>query len=67
MPTFFIDRCLDSKTIVAGLRAADLDIVTMRDVYVDRAPSVKDVEWLALCGEKKWAVLTKDSRILRNK
>lgn len=67
MPTFFIDRCLEAKTIRDVLGDSGLDVVYLSDYYGKKLGStVTDVEWMNLCGQKGWVVLTKDSRIMRN-
>jgi hypothetical protein len=33
------------------------------EVFADRDESVTDIEWLELCGRKRWNVLTMDRRI----
>jgi hypothetical protein len=60
--TFFIDRCLGSKKIVAALREAGLKVEIHDDHFV---PDALDVEWLPQVGEWGWVVLTKDANISR--
>jgi predicted nuclease of predicted toxin-antitoxin system len=60
--TFFIDRCLGSKRIVAALRQAGLTVEIHEDHF---APDALDVEWLPQVGEWGWVVLTKDANISR--
>lgn len=63
---FFIDRCLESPSLIKGLCEAGLDVVTMRDAFGDRGEQVTDLEWLRYCGQHNLIALTKDSRISRN-
>jgi predicted nuclease of predicted toxin-antitoxin system len=60
--TFFIDRCLGSKRVVAALREAGLTVEIHEDHF---APDALDVEWLPQVGEREWVVLTKDANISR--
>jgi predicted nuclease of predicted toxin-antitoxin system len=60
--TFFIDRCLGSKRVVAALREAGLTVEVHEDHF---APDALDVEWLPQVGEREWVVLTKDANISR--
>lgn len=60
--TFFIDRCLGSKRVVAALREAGLSVEVHEDHF---APDALDVEWLPQVGEREWVVLTKDANISR--
>jgi PIN like domain len=64
-PEFFVDRSL-GKSIVEGLRAAGLTVLSMADVYgEERAQLLPDEVWLRDAGEKGWVVLTKDDAIRR--
>jgi hypothetical protein len=64
-PEFFVDRSL-GKSIVEGLRAAGLTVLSMADVYgEERAQRLPDEVWLRDAGEKGWVVLTKDDAIRR--
>ena len=60
--TFFIDRCLGSKRIVAALREAGLTVECHDDNF---APDALDVDWLPIVGGRGWIVLTKDANIDR--
>jgi predicted nuclease of predicted toxin-antitoxin system len=60
--TFFIDRCLGSKRIVAALRQVGLTVEVHEDHF---APDAPDVEWLSHVGQWGWIVLTKDANIAR--
>lgn len=63
--TFFVDRSL-GKSIVAGLRAAGLQVLSMADVYGEKAAQLlADEVWLRDAGENDWVVLTKDDAIRR--
>lgn len=63
--TFFVDRSL-GKSIVAGLRAAGLKVLSMADVYGEKAAQLlPDEVWLRDAGENDWVVLTKDDAIRR--
>jgi len=61
--TFFIDRCLGSKSIVETLRKAGIS-VEIHDEHFDKG--AQDVDWLPEVGKKGWVVLTKDDRISKN-
>lgn len=61
--TFFIDRCLGSKSIVETLRKAGIT-VEIHDEHFDKG--AQDVDWLPEVGKKGWVVLTKDDRISKN-
>lgn len=61
--TFFIDRCLGSKSIVEILRKAGIT-VEIHDEHFDKG--AQDVDWLPEVGKKGWVVLTKDDRISKN-
>jgi hypothetical protein len=64
-PEFFVDRSL-GKSIVEGLRAAGLTVLSMADVYgEERAQRLPDEIWLRDAGDKGWVVLTKDDAIRR--
>ena len=60
--TFFIDRCLGSKKIVAALRKAGIAVEIHDDHF---APDAPDVDWLPQVGKWGWVVLTKDANISR--
>jgi len=63
--TFFVDRSL-GKSILAGLRAAGLQVLSMADVYGEKAAQLlADEVWLRDAGENDWIVLTKDDAIRR--
>jgi predicted nuclease of predicted toxin-antitoxin system len=59
---FFLDRCLESKTVIEALAGAGLDLRLHRDFF---APDCPDVEWLPEVTNNKWVVLTKDKGIRR--
>ena len=60
--TFFIDRCLGSKKIVAALREAGVTVEIHDDHF---PPDAADVDWLPQVGAWGWVVLTKDANISR--
>lgn len=63
--TFFVDRSL-GKSIVTGLRAAGLHVLSMADVYGEKAAQLlADEVWLRDAGENDWVVLTKVDAIRR--
>lgn len=63
-PTFFVDRSLGRNLVPQGLRRAGWDVVTLAEHYgFPREAAVGDEEWLALSGQRGWAVLMKDERI----
>jgi PIN like domain len=54
-PEFFVDRSL-GKSIVKGLRAAGMTVLSMADVYgEERAQLLPDEVWLRDAGEKGWS------------
>ena len=57
---FFLDRCIESKTLVAALAAAGAVVKKHSDRFVGNAP---DEDWLRVVGAKRRIVLTKDKRI----
>lgn len=64
-PEFFVDRSL-GKSIVEGLRAAELIVHSMADIYGEsKAQMLEDEVWLRDAGANGWAVLTKDDAIRR--
>jgi predicted nuclease of predicted toxin-antitoxin system len=58
--TFFVDRCLGSKSIVETLRSTGINI-EVHDTHFDKG--AQDVDWLPEVGKKGWVVLTKDANI----
>lgn len=65
-PHFFLDRSLGRIRVPEGLRNAGWSLTTLAEHYgmpIDQ--SVADVDWLELCGTKRWAILMKDDRIRR--
>ena len=58
--TFFLDRNLGRKWVAEALRQAGARVEIHDDHFAADAP---DEEWLALCGERNWTVLTLDYRI----
>jgi hypothetical protein len=64
-PEFFVDRSL-GKSIVAELRKAGLQVLSMANVYGEQTgPGLADETWLADAGKNDWVVLTKDDAIRR--
>ena len=61
--TFFVDRSLGGKLIVAALREAGATVVVHDEHFAQNTP---DVDWLAEAGRRCWVVLTKDDAIRRN-
>lgn len=62
--TVFVDRNLGRYAVPEALRTEGLEVHTMQSVYGDDAEeTVADVEWLRLCGEQEWLVVSKDDRI----
>jgi hypothetical protein len=62
--TVFVDRNLGRYAVPEALRTEGLEVHTMLSVYGDDAEeTVADVEWMRLCGEQEWLVLSKDDRI----
>lgn len=60
----FVDRSLGRYAIPDALRAEGLEVFTMLSVYGSGAEeTIADVEWLRLCGEEGWVVISKDNRI----
>lgn len=57
---FFLDRCTNSRTLVAALMAAGAVVERHSDHFPDDIP---DEGWLQVVGSKGWLVLTNDKRI----
>lgn len=65
-PELFVDRSLGRHLLPGALREAGFTTHTLASVYgEERAQKVADDEWIALAGEKKWIVFTKDDAIRR--
>lgn len=63
-PHFFVDRSLGAVQVPRLLRDAGWILTTLVEQYGRPADEgVSDVEWLTLCGMRRWAVLMKDTRI----
>jgi PIN like domain len=60
--TFFIDRCLGSKSIVTALRQTGITVEVHEDHFPANSP---DVDWLPEVGQRGWVILTKDANIAR--
>jgi hypothetical protein len=63
LPELLLDRSLGGVAVPALLRAAELTVHTLVDVYGARADEVADAEWLGYAGQRGWPVLLKDQRI----
>ena len=59
---FFLDRCLESKTVIAALAGAGLELRRHGSLFKPDSP---DVEWLPEVARRKWVLLTKDERVRR--
>lgn len=63
-PEFFVDRSLGSDAVPAALRAVGADVVTMREMWGEKAAqSLLDTEWISRLAEVSPIVLMKDDRI----
>src|SRR6266850_6720433 len=62
--TFFLDRAFGGKLILEKLRKAGLRVESHHVRFRHNTP---DTEWLAVVGEKKWIVLTRDAMIGRRR
>jgi hypothetical protein len=64
LPDLFLDRSLGRHQVATILRAADLRVRTLAEVYgIPADESVTDVEWLSRVGNEGWVALMKDERI----
>jgi len=61
--TFFVDRSLGGQIIPKGLKKLKLNVVNHDDLFEKTA---QDIEWIKLCGERKWYILSVDNQIRRN-
>lgn len=61
--TFFVDRSLGGKKVVACLRDADCDARAHDAMFPQDAP---DSQWLRVVGKRGWLVLTGDKRLRWN-
>jgi predicted nuclease of predicted toxin-antitoxin system len=59
---FFLDRCLESETVIRALADAGLQLQLHRTLF---RPDCPDVEWLPEVARNKWVLLTKDKGIRR--
>ena len=59
---FLLDEDLASKSIVAALRGAGLEVTTVPEQF---GKGCLDVDWLPAAGERRLVVLTKDKAIRR--
>lgn len=58
--TFFADRSLGGKKVVAALRAVGETVVALDSLFKN---DEADDRWLAAVGDKGWVVLTKDKNV----
>lgn len=61
--TFFIDRSSGKSILAGGLKELGLNIEKHDDHF---AQNVLDVEWLRICGENNWIVISSDKAIKKN-
>lgn len=61
--TFLLDEDLASKSVLAALRRAGLDVTSVPEQF---GKGCKDVDWLPAAGAHGWVVLTKDKAIRRS-
>lgn len=59
---FLLDEDLASRSIVATLRGAGLEVTTVPEQF---GKGCQDVDWLTKAGERRFVVLTKDKAIRR--
>ncbi len=65
--TFFVDRCLGTGDVPAGLRALVEPEGHKVVVHDDQYPQdTKDVVWLPTVGKKRWVLITKDTAMRTN-
>jgi hypothetical protein len=60
---FFVDRSLGRRKLPDALRALHLRVEVHDDHF---AAEEVDVNWLAVCGARRWVVVTKDFAIRGN-
>jgi len=65
MTTIFFDENMPPM-IAHALRELGKNAVTIHDHPEGLRPGMPDAEWMPIVGKKGWAILTKDSRILKN-
>jgi predicted nuclease of predicted toxin-antitoxin system len=61
--TFFVERSLGENKVAQALRNIGLNVERHKDRF---AQDANDVDWLAVCGQRGWVVLTKDKAIRYN-
>jgi len=66
MTTIFLDENMPPM-IAHALQALAKPAITIYDEPDGLAPGMADEDWMPIVGKKGWAVLTKDSTILRNR
>jgi hypothetical protein len=63
VPVILLDQNLSSRKISEPLKKfSDWHIELHSDHFASNAP---DVDWIPVCGEKKWVIITCDKRIAR--
>ncbi len=66
-PHVFIDRSLGALQVPRALRAAGVDLTTMREHYGESlAQAVADPDWIAFTADRGWIGFHKDAAIRRN-
>ncbi|GAA1885476.1 hypothetical protein [Lapillicoccus jejuensis] len=67
LPHVFIDRSLGAVQLPRALRAAGIELTTMREHYGESlAQATADPDWIALTAERGWIGFHKDAAIRRN-
>lgn len=59
---YLLDEDLASRSILAALRAAGLEVTTVPEQF---GRGAKDVDWLPIAGKRGYVVLTKDKAMRR--
>ena len=67
LPHVFVDRSLGALQVPRLLRAAGVELTTMREHYgEDVGQRVDDVDWLIEIADREWIGFCKDAAIKRN-
>jgi hypothetical protein len=67
LPHVFIDRSLGAIQLPRLLRAAGIQLTTMREHYGEQlGQATSDPDWIALTAERGWIAFNKDDAIRRN-
>jgi hypothetical protein len=67
LPHVFVDRSLGALQVPRLLRAAGIELTTMREHYgEDVGQRVDDVDWLIEIADRDWIGFCKDAAIKRN-